>query len=156
MVPSLRARNERGRLVARTTATEDGSFIRFEAGSHVTERLVETERQDDSVDGSQDTELDEAPEVDGEILDPRVRETEVRINRIPEQWGPRSMRRGARTSSRGSTSNSGPRRKSGSRRRSRSRSAGRRATSRTRVQQGARRDTGTPPRRGGIRFPTLY
>ena len=129
-------------MAARTTATQDRSFIRVEAESH-------GERQDDSAGDDQDIERDEAAEGGGEIPEPRVREMEVRINRIPEQWGPRSMRRGARTSSRGSTSNSGPRRKSGSRRRSRSRSARRRSTPRTRVQQGARRGAGTPPRRGG-------
>ena len=134
MAPSLRVRNDRGGLVARTLAAVDrldGSFIRFEAGSHVTldqerrqenrerERLVERERLDGSVDRSysRGAELDEAPDVSGKILDPRVSQPSVRIRRIPEQWGPRSQRtdgtqpsvsRQDRTPSQGSRSNSGP------------------------------------------------
>ena len=125
-------------MAARTTATQDRSFIRVEAESH-------GERQDDSAGDDQDIERDEAAEVGGEILDPRVQETEVRINRMVgrrDQWGPRSMRRGSRTSSRVSTSNSGPGRKSGSRRGSRSRSTGRRP---------ARRRSRTPSVRGHVR-----
>ena len=115
MVPSLRARSGRGRTMV---AGSRGGHLGQGDGSHI--RFVRAESQEglderqDSDRADEDTEPDEVAGVREEILDPRVQGAEVRINRLegrPEHWGPRSMRRGSRTSQHGSQSSSGPRRR---------------------------------------------
>ena len=51
-----------------------------------------------------DTEPEEVAVVQEEFIDPRVQGAEVRINRLPENWGAHSIRRGSKTSEPGSQS----------------------------------------------------
>ena len=70
------------------------------------ESQEDPEGEQNSDRAGDDTEPEEVAVVRKEVIDPQVHGAEVRINRLPENWGPRIMRRRSRTSEPGSQSSS--------------------------------------------------